>query len=151
MAAGTNRLEIAVVECGAAMLYRDYVINGIGRGDSSASPANAAERLFVEMEFPGRAPLGARVEGVARISGAPAVIFPLFLPPVLFAPAAAPSNESGTARITARVLRSERTHAALFFSTRGGVTLRQAESPLWIFVTDFPFSITYPGRRRSCA
>ena len=142
MAASADRLEIAVVECRAAVPYRDDVINGIGRGDLSASRANAAERLFVEMAFPSRAPPAARVEPMSRISGATAVIFSPYLNPVAFASAVTGINERCASRIAAGMFRSNGTHLVCLALTGDVDTGCLRVSFGCSLIGSFPFSMT---------
>jgi len=146
MAAGANRLEIAIVECRAAAPYRDDVIDRIGWCDPSASRANAAERLFAEMALPGRAPGAARVELMPGISGASSVVFPPFLDPVLLAPAVAGLDQDRATRVAAGMFRSYGAHLVCLALTGDVDTGCLRLSFVCSLTGALPFSMTYPGR-----
>ena len=106
-----------------------------------------AQRLARKMQCPDPFPPGAAVQIAKRVALPALVIFLLLL--FLMPLTSASIGQGRATRIPAWTLWSKGTHAALFFSGRGGFISQRGRVSSCGRTMDFPFSMTYPGRRFS--
>jgi hypothetical protein len=145
MAVPAERLPVRFVpEQPVVSLVRDDVVDDRRDAGAAYLEAHDAERVRGEEALPRRAPPRAVAPGRSRRPGE------LEFSRVPLAAALAPLYQGGAAGVAAGSLRGERGHAAFLFASiaaRLRSTVRILDAS---FSRDFPLSMTYPGRRRSC-